>query len=114
MRTFSISNLRPSDAIYLKENLGDPKVQERFLEQLSTYLGQHGACEHSLDQVFCAAVELKNCDIAEQISSKKLDEVFNGLSLMGVGPRTKAFIEGLGSSYNGQIKLTTKQRCFTR
>jgi len=114
MKPFNIANLRPSDAVYLKEKLGDADVKEQFLEQLTSYLGQHGACAQSLDNVFCAAVELSsNCNVVAQIGVEKLDEVFNGRSI-GIGPRTEAFIEGLGSSYNGKIKLTTEQRRFTR
>lgn len=107
-----ITNLKPSDIEYLKSALGDPKIQETMLSQLSTALKGEDVCMQSLDNIFCAAAHLNMCYFVAQVGVDNLDTVFND-EATNAG-KMNAFVEGLGSAYSGKIKLQPEQRKFTR
>lgn len=112
MINVQITNLKPSDIEYLKSALGDPKIKEEMLSQLSAVIGGSDVCMQSLDNIFCAAVELNMCDFVRKVGVNNLDVVFNDEAVNT--DKMHAFVEGLGSKYAGQVKLTPAQRKFSR
>lgn len=113
MRDFNLANLKPSDGLYLRENISSPEVQEALLSKMKTYLGQPSVQIACLDEIFCNAVQLRSEGVTDGIDKKDLDAIFNVRVSGCTQERVDAFIEGLGSGYTGDFQLPAEQRVFT-
>ena len=91
---YYLGNLKPSEALYLQENVMDAQVAEKLQGDLVDYLKEQGKCIASLDEVFCNAAMLRPA--MDQLSDDVLGNVFQEAVNSGSSERAAAFLDALG------------------
>ena len=99
---YYIGNLKPSEALYLQENIADEAVAEAFRRELSEYLQEGGKCIASLDEVFCNAAMLRST--IDQVSDDELRNIFVDAVETKSTERAAAFLDGLGQKRDKEFR----------